>query len=265
VCAKLLKDCYHIMVSIQNRKCFLTCSALPCILRWVRDGLNAATRDLTDLDYIQTLQTRVEVLWRTLVADTFQGQHPAPPECGEQFLAHASAIVGRIMKKYKTNKDSFHTRVTGRMHSFLYRTLGRSINENKIGPWIKLFGSEPNTSHYKSEVFVQKLEEIIARSTDQSIRTEEEWSRPFADFRREVDVTLGPRRLFRTTRGLLGMGPLEIEMGDEVWILAGANTPVVLRNGSTGKKKLLGEAYVHGLMHGEVLNFGLDLDDITLE
>jgi len=61
------------------------------------------------------------------------------------------------------------------------------------------------------------------------------------------------------------MGPLEIEMTDEVWILAGAKTPLVLRDGSPERKKLLGEAYVHGLMHGEVLDLGLDFVNVILE
>lgn len=102
-------------------------------------------------------------------------------------------------------------------------------------------------------------------SNDKSVRSQAEWSRPMADFRREVDLTLGTRRLFRTEGGLLGIGPLEINMGDEVWILAGAKTPLVLRDGSPGRKKLLGEAYVHGLMHGEVLDTGLDLVNVILE
>jgi hypothetical protein len=39
----------------------------------------------------------------------------------------------------------------------------------------------------------------------------------------------------------------------------------VLRNGSAGKKQFLGEAYVHGQMHGEVLNFQPVFVDIVLE
>jgi hypothetical protein len=86
-----------------------------------------------------------------------------------------------------------------------------------------------------------------------------------AGFRCEVDLTLGTRRLFRTEGGILGIGPLEVKIGDKVWILAGAKTPLVLRDGSPGRKKLLGEAYVYGLMYGEVLYTGLDLVNIKLE
>lgn len=219
----------------------------------------------TNPDRIQTHPTRIEAFWRTLVADTFLGQYPAPEECGEQFLTHASAMVMRIMAQYRNNKSSLKARATGRMHTLMYRIFGRSIKENKAGPWVKLFHSEPKASRYSGESLVRKMGELTARSNDKSVQSYEEWSRPMADFRREVDLTLGTRRLFRTDGGLLGMGPLETEMGDEVWILAGAKTPVVLRDGSPGKKQLLGEAYIHGLMHGEILDAGLDIVGVILE
>lgn len=94
------------------------------------------------------------------------------------------------------------------------------------------------------------------------------------------------RRLFRTSRNFLGIGPQSLEKGDGVWVLAGAGVPVILRRLTDGKDAEMsgncesngcgvakrdggeekgnkrgaeskerwthvGETYVHGIMNGE--------------
>ena len=65
------------------------------------------------------------------------------------------------------------------------------------------------------------------------------------------------RRLFYTSKGYLGLGPALLQAGDLVCVLAGGAIPFVLRQdsrSSPSKRRftLVGEAYVHGTMHGEV-------------
>ena len=59
------------------------------------------------------------------------------------------------------------------------------------------------------------------------------------------------RRLIFSSKGYMGIGPYDAEVGDELCILYGAKLPVILR-----KKGLywliVGEAYVHGIMDGEI-------------
>jgi hypothetical protein len=67
----------------------------------------------------------------------------------------------------------------------------------------------------------------------------------------------GGRRLFHTSKGYLGLGPALLQAGDLVCVLAGGAIPFVLRQDSRSSPskrrfKLVGEAYVHGIMHGEV-------------
>ncbi|KAI0434490.1 heterokaryon incompatibility protein-domain-containing protein [Xylaria sp. FL1042] len=79
--------------------------------------------------------------------------------------------------------------------------------------------------------------------------------------RREIDVTVDAiresfdraykgRRVFRTSGNFWGITSEHVKKGDHVSILSGADTPYVLRRGSLGWK-LIGEAYVHGIMYGE--------------
>jgi hypothetical protein len=63
------------------------------------------------------------------------------------------------------------------------------------------------------------------------------------------------RRLFRTPRDLLGLGPDYI--GDregqmQIWILKGSNVPIILTPDSHGWFSIVGEAYVHGVMDGKI-------------
>ena len=64
------------------------------------------------------------------------------------------------------------------------------------------------------------------------------------------------RSLFRTKGGNLGMGPMSYEPNDEVWAIAGADVPFVLRptKSNDGSKtfRLVGDCYLHEYMQGEM-------------
>ncbi|KAK5688832.1 hypothetical protein LTS10_000810 [Elasticomyces elasticus] len=61
------------------------------------------------------------------------------------------------------------------------------------------------------------------------------------------------RSLSLSRKGYLCMSTLEMMTGDEIWILRGAGTPFVLRRGLDNKMRLIGEAYIHGIMNGEAI------------
>ena len=86
----------------------------------------------------------------------------------------------------------------------------------------------------------------------------------FDEIERAVEQAYAHRRPFRTQRwNFVGMGPQPLRRGDVVWILAGADVPMVLRRaesprghdeGAEGERwTLVGEAYVLGLMEGEAV------------
>ncbi|KAI9154902.1 ATPase family AAA domain-containing protein [Paramyrothecium foliicola] len=61
------------------------------------------------------------------------------------------------------------------------------------------------------------------------------------------------RELFATSSGRLGVNPGGIEAGDEVWLIGGLHVPTILRNLGDEIYKVMGCAYVHGIMHGEAV------------
>ncbi|KAI0198010.1 heterokaryon incompatibility protein-domain-containing protein [Astrocystis sublimbata] len=75
-----------------------------------------------------------------------------------------------------------------------------------------------------------------------------------------VCTTVG-RRLFRTAKGYVGLGPAAAKAGDSVCVLMGGRLLYCLRALTGGRHEFVGECYVHGLMDGEVLaGFGECVD-----
>ncbi|KAF4543274.1 Heterokaryon incompatibility protein [Lasiodiplodia theobromae] len=58
------------------------------------------------------------------------------------------------------------------------------------------------------------------------------------------------RRFFVTKNGYIGIGPACMQEGDKVCVLSGAIIPFIIRPDGD-QHKLVGEAYVHGIMRGE--------------
>lgn len=62
------------------------------------------------------------------------------------------------------------------------------------------------------------------------------------------------RRCFTTeSKGYIGIGPRSLQRGDGVFVLKGGRVPFILRKIADNTYKLVGECYVHGIMHGEAL------------
>ena len=63
------------------------------------------------------------------------------------------------------------------------------------------------------------------------------------------------RCLIITDKGYVGLSPSMTEAGDVVAILEGAETPFILRpTADEGVFRLLGDCYLHGVMHGELVS-----------
>lgn len=80
-------------------------------------------------------------------------------------------------------------------------------------------------------------------------------------------INLG-RRLVTTERGHVGIALEAVERTDVVAILLGCSTPVVLRpvdgDSESPRWKVVGDCYLHGIMNGEAMKWGLSTQDIVL-
>ncbi|KAF5671817.1 heterokaryon incompatibility (het-6OR allele) [Fusarium circinatum] len=78
--------------------------------------------------------------------------------------------------------------------------------------------------------------------------------RKLRNFEKHMRNATQGRKLFMTESGLLGLGPKTLgqtSSKDEVWILMGARVPFILHHIEGSKYRVVGEAYVHGVMYGE--------------
>lgn len=80
---------------------------------------------------------------------------------------------------------------------------------------------------------------------------------------RSLEAAISNRKFFRTDYGFVGIGTDNIENGDVVSIVFGADMPLILRPFGTFHE-LVGAAYVHGVMRGEAADIYGFLRDLGL-
>lgn len=191
--------------------------------------------------YAPTSQHRVEVLWRTLIADEFEGQHPAPAEAALSFRDWASIVLALgLYLRWTEDRDTKH---------YL----------NELSALESLTSSEllPTEDQVleKAELLRSGLDDYPNKDDSEVLRFLKDGDGNAVPFGGRLGATGGARRLYVTAGGYLGIGPGSIKEGDAVWLVQGGRVPFVFRMAqSTAGMRLLGETYVHGFMHGEMVD-----------
>ena len=89
--------------------------------------------------------------------------------------------------------------------------------------------------------------------------------RKLRNFEKNMRNATEGRKLFMTESGLFGLGPKSLGQDasskDEVWILMGARVPFILHHVEGSKYRVVGEAYVHGIMYGEGYDYYTEWED----
>ena len=103
----------------------------------------------------------------------------------------------------------------------------------------------------------------LAQSDDSSFNLDNAWGIEGQYMQTMIrEGTAGSRGVFWTRNGYVGLAANEIDVGDEVWLIKGARIPFMLRGPVMSPKTnegirynfyhLVCEAYVHGVMNGEL-------------
>jgi hypothetical protein len=218
-------------------------SALMAFERGIFDAIDLVCR-LDDV-YVNG-QNRSEVLWRTLVGDSDGEVYPLPPSCQTRFRDFIRIHVMVALKaEGNCNLTLSHT-------------------------------DHPYNNLIQANIGVPSLQELVDLQTDLSALFSASTHLPDAwvdiwestmYFHRMLSI-IGPgRRLFRTQKNFLGLGPLSTSPGDSVYILKGSRIPFILRTVARGNNvKVIGECYLHGFMQGEFLNAsGFRWNEVVIE
>ncbi|KAB8263633.1 heterokaryon incompatibility protein-domain-containing protein [Aspergillus pseudonomiae] len=181
-----------------------------------------------DKTYLPTGQNRVEALWRTLMTNKLSSTSDDP-------VHNARSSFRFFMQKalWSLTHQSDEETITN-------LKLVRETDENNTLPtWeeIQQYGAKDEVGEPRGMVRID----------------DHDFDQTFVHFYRG-------RLLYRTKRGYIGLGPWSVQAGDEVWVIAGARTPFVLRkslidnSSDTERRSLIGETYVHGIMDGELIS-----------
>ncbi|KAH7089264.1 heterokaryon incompatibility protein-domain-containing protein [Paraphoma chrysanthemicola] len=111
-----------------------------------------------------------------------------------------------------------------------------------------------------------RLLEEVAFSLDMVENTEAEFLRLIVAIM-PIYNAMKEQRLFMTADGRLGRGPSTIQPGDSICIFSFARTAHILRrspNTTAETYALIGEAYVHGMMNGEIEDLDIEEQDVVL-
>jgi hypothetical protein len=204
-------------------------------------------------DTYRTGQCPAEALWRTLVFDTAGSKHPASQKLGWSFrhwllsriyCAHYFKTEGSFSSEYYQNAYQHYDLLARRDTSGTIPTL-------------------------------EALEEFSAEAQHDEATAHAQLDQKLEDYLVLASRCMLGRRFLTTDNGYMCMGLESTAPGDSVWILDGGPTPFVLRdveNTSTKAEEpqarrmmLVGECYVHGIMHGEALERdGFAWQDIVL-
>jgi hypothetical protein len=193
--------------------------------------------------YPLTGQDCLEVLWRTMIIDQYYDvgepqYHPAPPETSENFVAWIKNALAVELDKMTGTRE----KATKRLELV-----------EQIQSWNQIFRSSSLRLPTPEEIF--DLAEEIPKDHALSDRI-------FAVINTANRFIIGwgalrwsfGRSLFRTAEHqMFGLGPEKMEEGDEVWLIKETFVPFILRPQLDDRYTLVGEAYVHGIMHGEWL------------
>ena len=101
-------------------------------------------------------------------------------------------------------------------------------------------------------------------------------SKEAKDFASGVSNGTWCRRFFISNKGYIGVAPALAAPGDRVAVLFGGKVPYILRQNNINESEcremtwtFIGDSYVHGIMHGEVLaklsQEGLEVEDLALK
>ncbi|KJJ30362.1 hypothetical protein AFLA70_289g001570 [Aspergillus flavus AF70] len=191
-----------------------------------------------DKTYFPTGDNRVEALWRTLMTNKLSSTSDNPvQDARSSFRFFIQKALWSLT--HKSDKDTITN----------LNLIRETDDNNTLPTWeeVQQYGEKDEVGKPRGRV------RIDDRDFDQT----------FVHFYRG-------RLLYRTKRGYLGLGPWSVQPGDEVWVIAGARMPFVLRKPSsddssrTERRSLVGETYVHGIMDGEAISGGQTFQPVSL-
>ena len=219
-------------------------SSVPFENDWVHLGQILEMVYELDMSYY-TGEGRLEVLMKTLLAQNFRHRVPEPEDQIQEKMGtlFVHFLLARIAVSVVFGPETGYLPLGSWIEDPLFMTFrGRSL----------ISSEQPNLTGYIARI--RNLDRPGGADDDDEIINEEaELLIPTYRFARIVRKAVALRRVMRTAKkNCLGLMPKSAQVGDELWFLQGAKVPFILRRMEIGNHELIGEAYIHGYMQGEI-------------
>ena len=180
-------------------------------------------------------QPRTEILWRTMMLDsentTASNSHLPSSSFAKGFQAWIINTIGLWVADVVQKGEEIH-----------------SANESARQIFAQLY---PDTQ-------IEVPEEL--QGDDKAFTLYHK--KRMLPFVQSIECKVYGRKLFMTKNNFVGMGSRSIQADDQVWLIRDSRTPLILRpKPGTQDLFLVGEAYLHGFMHGEMLDHRWGLEE----
>jgi len=202
----------------------------------------------------------VEDFWRTLIAN-LPGNSPRHPE-SDEFGPSFRSLARHIIALHMAEEESSDWVAPAR--SMLVK-LGRATNARHLPDWDEILQlaealRAQGANDESGEVVAPAAVDVGGGVVKDVVEAMEVYLTSF-------DRMFFRRRFFVTTKGRLAVGPQVLTPGDRVFVIAGCRYPYVLResDGGNNRYRILGEAYVQGIMFGEALEGEGRLQRVEIE
>lgn len=192
--------------------------------------------------------------------DGFQANGPSPAsfhvEDGERL-----AVTGRICDTVTMVAESADADLKSLL-DFLRRLQPANIftastystGEPFLDAWVRTFVLDlteerfPTVGHEPLDTLKSRLLAMIHHDGQNNAELQPE----LHELNNSTRDTWTDMRFFATSK-LMGFGPYDMHTSDVVCVLLGLSTPLIVRPAEDGAYRVVGWAYVHGLMDGEAL------------
>lgn len=203
----------------------------------------------TNPTYLLTGEPRVEAFWRTLLMNSVARRSPADPATGEFFRAFVLQCLSRYFPGTEACSNG-----TGKM-DIEYLDIVDNIND---------LAKSDSSGHMPSFLGLNDLvaqlagvteDEVPSLTNSAIIEALASCVEKMSTFLSGLDSSMVNRRFVISDQGHYINAPMWTEVGDIIVVLDSCPCPLVLRRDQFEPPcyKIIGSAYVHGIMYGEVV------------
>lgn len=235
--------------------------------------------------YGPTGEAIVSAFWRTLVAGATHTENEQQQELEDKHFVEWFAIFAEdsyilserkmragILQELNEDDLDLAAEPDDRHHRSFWDIIvhekdSKKLDRYKIRAVREFIASFDSPAYGIREVIKQRHERLKAMGRMDSEIEQKLWTSQDPIFEDVFEKFYSDRRIFATMKGYMGTAPWTTMEGDVVMLIAGAYVPYIFRPSEKikGAWELVGEAYCHGVMFGELVKTsGLEFNMIDV-